>query len=117
MHTKIHDILDSAVSKWVGHTAHILAYLFNSASGQHLEVWASEFPFPHNLKDALPSSEACLYSHISKSLAQAEQQSSLGLAQALNCMRGCRSKSKMGSGLMCKKTLQESRDASFVRKS
>ena len=39
--TNIHDILDSAVSKWVWNTAHILAFLFNSASTQHNEVWAS----------------------------------------------------------------------------
>ena len=28
--TKIHDILDNAVSKWIDNTAHILAYVFNS---------------------------------------------------------------------------------------
>ena len=38
---KIHDILDKAVSKQVGNLAHILAYLFNSVSRQHHEVWAS----------------------------------------------------------------------------
>ena len=33
--TKIHDILDNAVSTWFGNAGHILAYLFNSASRQH----------------------------------------------------------------------------------
>ena len=32
---KIHDILDNAISKWVGNAGYILAYLFNSASRQH----------------------------------------------------------------------------------
>ena len=35
----IHDILDKAVSKQVGNSAHILAHLFNSVSRQHHEVW------------------------------------------------------------------------------
>ena len=33
------------VSKSVGNTAHTLAYLFNSASMQHHEVWALQFCF------------------------------------------------------------------------
>ena len=57
---KIHDILDNAVSKWVGSTACILAHVFISSSRQHCEVWASQFPFLHCLKDIIPSSEACL---------------------------------------------------------
>ena len=32
---KVHDILDNAVSKRVGNSAHILAHMFNSASKQH----------------------------------------------------------------------------------
>ena len=39
--TKIHDILDIAVCKWVGNMSCILVYLFNSASRQDHEVWAS----------------------------------------------------------------------------
>ena len=35
---KVHDILGKAVSKWVGNSACILAYLFNSVSRQHCEV-------------------------------------------------------------------------------
>ena len=35
---KIHDILDDVVSKQAGNMAHILAYLFNSASRKHCEV-------------------------------------------------------------------------------
>ena len=60
--TKIHDILDNAVSKEVGNTTHILAHFFTSASRQHPELWASQLPFPHSLK--VPSSEVCLYGHI-----------------------------------------------------
>ena len=54
--TKINYILDTAVSKWVGNAAYILAYLFNSASLQYQEVWASQMPFPHNIKDTVPPS-------------------------------------------------------------
>ena len=41
--TKICDILDRSVSKWVVNTVHILAYLFISASVQCHRVWASQF--------------------------------------------------------------------------
>ena len=53
-------------------------YLFNSVSRQHHEVWASQFPFLHSLRDVIPLSEACLYGHINWSLAQAH---SVGLSQ------------------------------------
>ena len=43
--TKIHDILDNVVSKCIHNTAHILAYLFNSAFRQCYKVWTSQFPF------------------------------------------------------------------------
>ena len=76
---QIHDILDKAVSKQVGNSAHILANLFNSVSRQHHEVWASQFPFLHSLKEVIPPSEACLYGHINLSLAQAH---SVGLSQS-----------------------------------
>ena len=33
--TKIHDNLDSALSQWIGNTAHILAHLFDYISRQH----------------------------------------------------------------------------------
>ena len=36
--TKIADILDISVSKWVGNTAHTLTYLLNSTSFQNHEV-------------------------------------------------------------------------------
>ena len=42
---KVHDILDSAVSKQGGNSTHILMHVFNSASRQHQEVWPSQFPF------------------------------------------------------------------------
>ena len=67
--TKIHKILDSAVSKWVGNIAHILAFLFNSASRQCLEVCALQYPFLHYFKDSVPPSEACFYGFINWSLA------------------------------------------------
>ena len=75
----IHGILDKAVSKWVGNSACILAHLFNSVSRQHYEVWASQFPFLHSLKEVIPPSEACLYGLINWSLAQAH---SVGLSQS-----------------------------------
>ena len=62
--------------------AFILAYLFNSVSRQHCEVWASQFPFLHSLRDVIPPSEACLYGHINWSLAQVHHQSSVGLSQS-----------------------------------
>ena len=49
------------MSKQVGNSAHILAHVFNSVSRQCHEVWASQFPFLHSLKDMVPPSEACLY--------------------------------------------------------
>ena len=75
----IHDILDKGVYKGVGDSACILAYLFNSVSRQHCEVWASQFPFLHSLKEVIPPSEACLYGNINWSLAQAH---SVGLSQS-----------------------------------
>ena len=56
----IHDILDNAVSKWVGNSTCISAHIFNSASRKYHEVWASQFPFLHSLKDMVPPSKACL---------------------------------------------------------
>ena len=82
---RIHGILDKAVSKQVGSWASILAYLFNSVSRQHHEVWASQFPFLHSLKDMIPPSEACLYGRINWSLAQAH---SVGLSQSFPPKRG-----------------------------
>ena len=56
--------------------------MFNTASKQHHEVWASQFPFLHGLKDVVPSSKACLYGHIKWSLAQSQQQPPMGLSQS-----------------------------------
>ena len=61
LHTKIHNILDSTMSKWVGDMDQMLAYLFNAASRQHHEVWVSQFFFLHSIKDYIPPSKACLY--------------------------------------------------------
>ena len=71
--------MDKAVSKRVGNSAHILAHLFNSVSRQCCEVWASQFPFLHSLKEVIPPSEACLCGCINWSLAQAH---SVGLSQS-----------------------------------
>ena len=71
---KVHDILDNVV--------------FNSVSRQHHNVLALQFPFLHSVKDVIPPSEACLYGCISWSLAQAQQQSSLGLSQSFPYKRG-----------------------------
>ena len=59
---KVHNILGNAVSKQVRNSAHILVHVFNSVSRQHYEVWASQFPFLHSLRDVIPASEACLVS-------------------------------------------------------
>ena len=78
-------ILDKAVSKRVGNLAHILAHLFNSISRQCCEVWASQFPFHHSLKEVIPPSEACLYGCINWSLVQAH---SVDLSQSFPPKRG-----------------------------
>ena len=41
-----------------------------------------------SLRDVIPSSEACLYGHINWSLAQAQQQSFMGLPQSFPSQRG-----------------------------
>ena len=79
---QINDILDSGVSKQDGNMVYILAYCFKPASREHCEVWASQFPFLYKLKDTVPCSEPCLYGYIDWSLAQAYQESSLGLFQS-----------------------------------
>ena len=56
----IHDILDNAVSKWVGNTAHTLAYLLNPISRQHGEVLGSQFPLTCTIKDSFPPTEVYL---------------------------------------------------------
>ena len=77
---KVHDILDNAVSKWVGNSAHISAHVFNSASRQHSEVLASQFIFLYGLKDVVAHSQVCQYGCINWSPAQTEQQSSMGFS-------------------------------------
>ena len=90
---RIHGILDKAVSKRVGNSAHILAHLFNSVSRQHREVWALQFPFLHSLKEVIPPSEACLYGRINWSLAQAH---SVGLSQSFPPKRGGKARPQTG---------------------
>ena len=98
----VHDILDKPVSKQVGHLAFILAYLFNSVSRQCHEVWASQFPFLHSLKEVIPPSEACLYGHINWSLAQAH---SLGLSQSFPPKKGGKAKPGLGSNSQYRRDL------------
>ena len=93
---KVYDILDKAVYKQVGNLAYILAYLFNSVSRQHCEVWASQFPFLYSLRDVIPPSEACPYGHINWSLAQAHHQSSVGLSQSFPPKRDGKARPQTG---------------------
>ena len=89
----IHGILDKVVSKRVRNSACILAHLFNSVSRQHCEVWASQFPFLHSLKEVIPPSETCLYGHINWSLTQAH---SVGLSQSFPPKRGGKARPQTG---------------------
>ena len=91
---QIHGILDKAVSKQVGNSTRILAHLFNSVSRQHCEVWASQFPFLHSLKEVIPPSEAYLYGHINWSLVQDH---SVGLSQSFPPKRVARPDHRLGS--------------------
>ena len=90
---QIHGILDKAVSKQVGNSACNLAHPFNSVSRQHHEIWASQFPFLHSLKEMILPSEACLYGHINWSLAQAH---SVGLSQSFPPKRAGKARPQTG---------------------
>ena len=90
---QIHGILYKAVSKQVGNSACILVHLFNSVSRQYHEVWASQFPFFHSLKEVIPPSEACLYGHINWSLVQAH---SACLSQSFPPKRGGKARPRTG---------------------
>ena len=59
--TKIQYILDYAASKMDCDMICVLTCFFHSASRQCHEVWASQFPFLHRIKDFVSSIEACLY--------------------------------------------------------
>ena len=100
---KVHDILDNAVSKQGGNSAHILAHVFNSVSMWGFEVWASQFPFLYSLKNVIPPSEACLYGLINWSLAQAQQQSSMGLSQSFPPKRDGKARPQPGFHFMVQK--------------
>ena len=99
---RINDILDKAVSKQVENLVHISAYLFNSVSRQHREVWASQFPFLHSLWEEIPPSEACLYGHINWFLAQAH---SVGLPWSFPPKRVARPDHGLGSISQCRRDL------------
>ena len=115
---KIHDILDNAVSKQVGNSAGILAHMFNSASRQQHEVWASQFPFLHSLKDVIPHSEACLFGHINWSMAQAQQQSSIGFSQSFLSKGGGKARSRTGFHFTVqKRPVPGSSDTSWAKRS
>ena len=70
--------------------------MFNSVSRQCHEVWASQLPFLHSLRDVILPSEACLYGCINWSLAQAQQQSSMGLSQSFPSKRVGKTRSRTG---------------------
>ena len=78
--------------------------MFNSASRQCCEVWASQFTFFHGLKDIVPPSEVCLYGHINWSLAQAQQQSSIGLLCLFSLREVAKPGHRLGS-ISCKRGL------------
>ena len=105
--TKVHDILDSTATKWVGNSACILAHAFNSGSRQHYEVWASQFPFVHGLKDVVPPSEAHLYGHINWSLAQTWQQPSKPCLSLFPLREVAKPGQRLGSISLCKRGLCE----------
>ena len=113
---KVHDILDNAVSKQVGNSAHVSAHVFNSVSRQHCEVWASQFSFLHSHKDVIPASEACLYDHINWSLTQTQQQSSMGLSQSFPSKRGGKARPQTGFHFTVqKRPIPGSSDASLAK--
>ena len=94
----------------------IFQHMFNSAFRQCHEVWASQFPFLHGLKNVVPPSEACLYGHINWSLTQAKQQSSIGLSQAFPFKRGGKARSQTGFHFTVqKKSVPESSVASLAK--
>ena len=78
-------------------------HVFNSVFRQHCEVWASQFPFLHSLRDVIPPSEACLYGCLNWSLAQAQQQSSMGLSQSFPPKRGGKTRPQTGFHFMVQK--------------
>ena len=80
----------------VGNSTCILVHVFNSVSRQNCEVWASQFPFLYSLRDVILSSKACLYGWINWSLAQAQQQSSMGLSQSFPSKRSGKTRSQTG---------------------
>ena len=77
-----------------------LAYLFNSVSRQHFEVWASQFPILYSLREVIPPSLACLYDHINWSLAQAHP---VGLSQSFPPRRGGKARPWTGFQFMVQK--------------
>ena len=91
--SKIHDNLYNDIPSLVGSTAHILTYILNAACRQHCEVWTSQISFLYSFtsqisflysfKDAVSTSEICLYGRINWSVAQAEQQPFLALPSLL----------------------------------
>ena len=91
--TKIHDIVDNAVSKPVCNTAYILVYLFNSASTWHCSVGFT-VPLSSQFRDTVLPCEAHHYGYINWSIGHAQQQSSLGWSQTLTSVRGSKARLK-----------------------
>ena len=84
--SKIHEILDNAVSQWASNMTCILAYLFNSASRQCCEVWASQFPFLHRMFAFMDASTGLWH--------RPTTTNPLGLFQFLTSMRSARGKAR-----------------------
>ena len=80
----------------LGISAHILAHVFDSVSRQHHEVWASQFLFLQGLWNMIPPSGACPYGCINWSLAQAQQQPSMGLSQSFPSKRAGKARQELG---------------------
>ena len=72
-------------------------------------VWGLGFtvPFSSQSQGGDSSSEACLYGHINWSLAQAQQQSSMGLSQSFPSKRVARPGHKLGSISRCRRDLHQ----------
>ena len=90
--------------------------MFNSVSRQHHEVWASQFPFLHSLRDVIPPSEACLYGHINWSLAQAQQQSSMGLSECFPLKRSGKTRPWTGFNFIVQKRHAPGSSGSYLAK-
>ena len=95
-------------SEWIGNTACILAYLYNSASTQHHEVLASQSSFLHNFWDTvLPSEAFLLWSHQLVSDPDSAV-TSTWLVPVFNLCERCKARPRLISNFICKSDLFQS---------